>query len=75
MRWIVGVALAALVGCQGIQGPWQRRCRPELIDDPRLSIAEQEKRGRDRLSFPEPSMDVAPRTYAEFPEYRGRIGQ
>jgi hypothetical protein len=75
MRRIVLVGLCVLAGCQGIQGPRQRQCRPELIDDPRLSIAEQEKRGRDRLPYPEPSMNVGPRTYAEFPEYRGRIAQ
>jgi hypothetical protein len=75
MRRIVWVGLFVLAGCQGIQGPLQRRCRPELIDDPRVSVSEQEMRGRDRLALPEPSMNVAPRTYAEFPEYKGRVMQ
>jgi hypothetical protein len=75
MRRIVLVGLFLVAGCQGIQGPMARRCRPELVDDPKISITEQEQRGRDRLALPEPSMNVAPRTYAEFPEYRGRIMQ
>jgi hypothetical protein len=74
MRWIVLVALLS-VGCQGIEGPLAHRASPEWINNPCLTIAEQEKRGRDRLALPEPSNDIAPRTYAEFPDYKGRIAQ
>jgi hypothetical protein len=75
MRQILLAVLLVLVGCQGVQGPRTHRCNPEVVDDPRVSIAEQQARGRDRLALPEPSNDVAPRTYAEFPEYKGRIAQ
>jgi hypothetical protein len=75
MRRILLAGLVCLAGCQGLQGPRAHRCNPEVVDDPRVSIAEQQARGRDRLALPEPSNDVAPRTYAEYPEYRGRIAQ
>ena len=73
MRWILLLVLG-LAGCQGMW-PWEQRCSPVFVDDPRISIAEQEKRGRARLALPDPSMDVGPRTFAEYPEYRGRISQ
>jgi hypothetical protein len=72
-RLIVGLLLVA--GCQGINGPLAHRANPEWINNPSLTIAEQEQRGRDRLALPEPSNNVAPRTYAEFPDYHGRIAQ
>lgn len=75
MRRVGLVVLLLGIGCQGVVGPWQRRARPEAIDDRRLTISEQEVRGRDRLALPEPSNDVAPRTYAENPAYKGRISQ
>jgi hypothetical protein len=75
MRWMLWAGLVVLGGCAGLEGPRAHRCKPEVVDDPRLTIPEQELRARDRLALPEPSNNVAPRTYAEFPEYRGRIAQ
>jgi hypothetical protein len=65
-RLLVCLGLLA-VGCQGLQGPFARRCRPQRIDDPCLTIAEQEQRGRDRLAMPEMSPTVGPRTWMEPP--------
>lgn len=62
--------LVLVAGCQGLVGPRQRSAQPVLIDDPRLSTAEQEKRGREFLALPEKSPDIAPRTGAEDPYYR-----
>ncbi len=67
---LVGALLAAC-GCQGVIGPFERR-KPERVDDPLISISEQQRRGRDRLALPEPSPNVAPRTFAELPGPFGR---
>ncbi len=48
--------LAGLAGCEGISGPRQRRAEPPVqIDNPRLSIAQQEALGRERLALPDPT--------------------
>jgi hypothetical protein len=75
MRGILLAGLLVLGGCAGLQGPRAHLCKPQIVDDPRISIPEQQSRGRDRLALPEPSNDVAPRTYSENPAYRGRIAQ
>jgi hypothetical protein len=49
-----------LAGCSNIVGPFDHR-KPERVDDPLLSINEQQRRGRDRLALPEESVTVAPR--------------
>jgi hypothetical protein len=41
------------------------------VDDPRLSIAEQHQRGRDRLALPEDDVNIAPRTYTDRPDPHG----
>jgi hypothetical protein len=68
MRWVLYTAFAFLVGCQGVKGPRDRRAElyKSPADDPRLTIAEQEKRGRDRLAIPENSKTLVPRDYADF---------
>jgi hypothetical protein len=71
MRRLFLLGVLLLVGCRSTVGPFAHRT-PERVDDPRLPIAEQERRGRDRLALPEPSAEVAPRTYAEFPGPHGR---
>lgn len=63
-RTILG-GLLLLAGCQNLVGPRERRDNPVRVDDPRLSIPEQERRGRDRLALPEWSPTVAPRTYGD----------
>lgn len=56
---LIGILL--LAGCRGLVGPRDRRDTPEQVDDPRLTIQEQERRGRDRLALPESSGDLVPR--------------
>jgi hypothetical protein len=60
-----------LTGCQNIMGPFQPR-QPERVDDPRLPISEQMRRGRDRLALPEESTTVAPHSGVELPGPFGR---
>jgi hypothetical protein len=68
MRRLIGLGLLLLaVGCQGIDGPFAHKMKPEKVDDPRLSIPEQERRGRDRLAIPETDPNFVPRTYGEYP--------
>jgi hypothetical protein len=55
-----------LAGCANVNGPFAYR-PPERVDDPRFTIAEQEARGRDRLSQPDPSPYVAPPIVPVFP--------
>jgi hypothetical protein len=69
MHRFLSVVLLVLVGCQGLVGPLRRP--DDRIDDPRLSIEEQEKRGRERLALPQ-GKDVGPPTYADDPFGRGR---
>ena len=59
MRRIMIVCLLGLAGCQGYSGPFAPRSL-ERVDDPRLSISEQESRGRDRWAMPDDSPRVAP---------------
>jgi len=71
-RSLLVAGLLVVVGCQGTTGPVQRREQPPTrIDDPRLTIPEQEQRGRDQLALPERSPDIGPRTYADNPNRRG----
>jgi hypothetical protein len=53
--------LFCLAGCQNINGPFMPRPK-ERVDDPRLSIAEQEMRARDRYAIPDNSPQVGPRS-------------
>ena len=43
--------LVLLVGCQNVAGPF-RRGPAERVDQPWLSIEEQQVRGRDKLALP-----------------------
>jgi hypothetical protein len=60
--WIASLLL--LTGCRSVVGPFEPR-KPERVDDPNLTIAEQRQRGRDRLALPEPSPTLVPPTYGE----------
>jgi hypothetical protein len=64
MRRLMVVALVVLAGCRSVTGPFQQR-KPERVDDPSLPIAEQERRGRDRLALPNTSPTMLPRLYGE----------
>jgi hypothetical protein len=77
MRAILLLSVLLLAGCtNNVRGPWQRICDPpRRLDDPRLTIREQEALQRSRIALPEPSMDVAPRTYSEYPDHLGRLFQ
>lgn len=61
---LLGVLL--LAGCQNLVGPFASR-KPERVDDPLLTISEQQRRGRDRLALPDESANVAPRTGTGMP--------
>lgn len=61
---VTGVLLA---GCTGVNGPFARKAQPERIDDPRLTISEQERRGRDQLALPYQNPQLGPRTWMEPP--------
>jgi hypothetical protein len=61
-----------LVGCQGVVGPRERPPAALQVDDPRLSIPEQKRLGRDRLALPEQSPTIAPRAYSDFLGPNGR---
>lgn len=50
-RWLA-LALVILAGCQNLVGPFRQRS-PARVDDPRLSISEQEKLGRQHLALPD----------------------
>jgi hypothetical protein len=72
MARILLIGLLALTGCQGVVGPVRRTFQTDTIDDPRLTIPEQEQRARDRLGLPEGGRDVGPPTDASLPYGRGR---
>ena len=58
MRRCLCFALVLLAGCQNLVGPFRRP--PTKVDDPRLSISEQEKLGRQFYALPDESPEVAP---------------
>ena len=72
MRRLIVVGVLLLAGCRSVVGPFEHR-DPQRVDDPLLSIGEQERRSRDRLALPEWSSKVAPPTYADPPGPSGRM--
>ena len=71
MRRVLQLGILLLAGCQTTVGPFAPR-QPQRVDDPLLSISEQQQRGRDRLALPEDDRNVAPRTYMDRPGPNGR---
>lgn len=66
MRRLGWLGILLLAGCQNIVGPFQR---PQTrVDDPSISIAEQERRARELLALPDESREVAPRSSAVLPQ-------
>jgi hypothetical protein len=63
MQRLVVLTVLLFAGCQGVIGPREPR-QPVRVDDPRVSIAEQERRGRDRLALPDAS-SLLPQTSGE----------
>ena len=70
MRRLLLIGLLLLAGCQNVSGPFACK-RPERVDDPRLPLEEQERRGRDRLALPENSPNLAPRSDFSLPWQHG----
>jgi hypothetical protein len=71
MRRLFLTCVLVAAGCQNVVGPFQHR-DPQRVDDPLLTIGEQERRGRDRLALPEQSPAVAPPTYLTPTDPTGR---
>ncbi len=61
LRYLLLVAILAQLGCQGVVGPLQYR-QPKRVDDPYLSIPEQQKLGRDQIGMPVQSWEAGPPT-------------
>jgi hypothetical protein len=59
MRKLILTGLLFLTGCQNLVGPLGYR-KPQRVDDPSVTIGEQEQRARDRLALPDDIKDVAP---------------
>jgi hypothetical protein len=66
MRRFVLLLALLTAGCHNVSGPFEHR-RPERVDDPRLSIGEQEREGRARLALPQESRNVGPNSGVEIP--------
>jgi hypothetical protein len=64
MRRLIVLTALVLSGCQNVIGPREPR-QPVRIDDPRVPIVEQERRGRDRLALPDSSPNLLPQTSGE----------
>ena len=71
MRRVFLLGALLLAGCQNFVGPFQNRT-PQRVDDPMLSIDEQQRRGRDRLALPEDQSGLSPRTYTDRADPHGR---
>jgi hypothetical protein len=50
---ILLVMVMCMAGCKGTTGPLANKNRNDRIDDPLLTIDEQQRRGRDRYAIPE----------------------
>ena len=64
-RTILLVALL-MAGCHNVVSPFDHRT-PARVDDPGLSIGEQEREARARLPLPVESRSVGPNTGVEIP--------
>jgi hypothetical protein len=72
MHRLLWLGVLFLVGCRSNTiGPFEHR-NPERVDDPLLSINEQQRRARERLAFPEDSPTVGPPTDTLRPSVQGR---
>jgi hypothetical protein len=67
----LGLFLLLTTGCQGIAGPWVHKQNPTQVDNPHLTISEQERLGRDRLALPDPNPNVAPHIDSVLPRWSG----
>ena len=60
MRYILVVGIALAAGCQNVIGPFEAR-DPVRVDDPRLTLEEQDRLRRDRYALPDESYAAGPR--------------
>lgn len=65
MRRLLLFGVLMLAGCQNTLGPFTGR-EPQRVDDPLLTIPEQQRRGRDRLALPDESR-ILPHSGVEIP--------
>ena len=63
---LIAGSLLIVAGCQNVVGPFQARA-PMRVDDPALTIAEQQRWGRDRFAMPDESPWIAPPTGLPLP--------
>lgn len=66
MRRIVLLLALLTAGCHNVSGPFEHRT-PARVDDPSLSIGEQEREGRARLALPVESRAVGPNSGVDIP--------
>jgi hypothetical protein len=66
MRRLLCLGILLVAGCQ-LVGPRERRNLTDRVDDPRLTLEEQQRRARDRLALPDQTPALGPRTYMEYP--------
>jgi hypothetical protein len=60
-RLILAGILLVLAGCKNVSGPLQPKT-PARVDDPLLTIPEQERNGRANLALPDQSQQMAPQS-------------
>jgi len=63
--FLLGIVIL-LSGCHNVIGPLQPK-PPERVDDPLLTIGEQQRKGRANLPLPVESPQVAPPSAAAIP--------
>jgi len=61
MRRLFLLGTLLLAGCQSFVGPFESR-KPERVDEPSLTIAEQQRRGRSRLALPDETVNAGPQS-------------
>jgi hypothetical protein len=66
MRWYFLVVAILMAGCNNVMGPFEHR-PVERVDDPRLSIAQQQREARSRLPLPIESPQILPSSGVEGP--------
>jgi hypothetical protein len=70
MNRIALAGMLLLAGCQHVAGPFQPKT--QRVDDPVLTIDEQQRRGRQQLALPEDQGSLLPKTYIDRPGTTGR---
>jgi hypothetical protein len=58
---ILAGILLVIAGCKNVSGPLQPKT-PARVDDPLLTIGEQERNGRANLAYPDQSKQIAPQS-------------